>query len=110
MNQLHNVFHVHLLKPTHPNPFPNCIQPPPPPIEIDGKLKYEIAEIVDSKIDHLCHGKGLIYHVCWSGYKHTNDEFSWLPTAELVNAQDMIMDFHHAHLYKLGCEVLNLTP
>jgi Integrase zinc binding domain len=63
MNQLHNVFHVCLLKPTHPDPFPNHIQPPPPPIEIDGKLEYEITEIVDSKIDRHHHGKGLIYCV-----------------------------------------------
>jgi hypothetical protein len=45
MNQIHNVFHVRLLKPTHPDPFPGHIQPPPPPVEIDGELKYEIAEI-----------------------------------------------------------------
>jgi Chromo (CHRromatin Organisation MOdifier) domain len=110
MNQLHNVFHVCLLEPTHPNPFPNRIQPPPPPVEIDGELEYEIAEIVNSKIDHRRCSKGLIYCVHWSGYEHTNDEFTWLPAVELTNAQDAIMDFHHVHPDKPGREVLNLAP
>jgi hypothetical protein len=110
MNQLHNVFHMRLLEPTHPNPFPNRIQPPPPPIKINGELKYKIAEIIDSKIDRHCRGKGLIYHMCWSGYEHTNNEFSWLPAAELANAHDAIMDFHHAHPDKPGHKVLDLAP
>jgi hypothetical protein len=110
MNQLHNVFHVCLLEPTHPDPFPNHIQPPPPPVEINSELEYEIAEIVDSKIDCHCHSKGLIYCVCWSGYEHTNDKFSWLPAVELVNAHDMIMDFHHVHPNKPGHKVLDLAP
>jgi hypothetical protein len=46
----------------------------------------------------------------WSGYEHTNDEFTWLPAAELMNAQDAIMDFHCVHPDKLGCEVLDLMP
>jgi Chromo (CHRromatin Organisation MOdifier) domain len=109
MNKIHNVFHVCLLEPTHPDPFPDRIQLPPPPVEIDSKLEYEIAEIVDSKIDRRRRGGGLVYCVCWTGYEHTNDEFSWLPAAKLANAQDVIMDFHRVHPNKPGHEVLDLT-
>src|SRR6202790_3456885 len=63
MNQIHNVFHVRLLEPVQPDPFPHRMQPPPPPIEIDGELEYEIAEIVDSKIDRRHCGNGVIYRV-----------------------------------------------
>ena len=48
---VHPVFHVSMLEPTFPNEIPNCVQSPPPPVDIEGKLEYEISEIVDSKID-----------------------------------------------------------
>ena len=38
--------------PEIPNQIPNHIQPAPLPIEIDDELEYEIAEILDSKIDN----------------------------------------------------------
>src|SRR6202040_3280936 len=63
MNQIHNVFHLQLLEPVQPDPFPHHMQPPPPPIEIDSELKYEIAEIVDSKINRRCRSNGLTYCV-----------------------------------------------
>src|SRR6266705_4056125 len=51
MRAVHPVFHVSQLEPSVPNTIPNCIQPPPPPIEIDRELEFEIAEFLDSKID-----------------------------------------------------------
>src|SRR4029077_13893610 len=51
MKAVHPVFHVSQLEPSLPNTIPNRVQPPPPPIEIDGEPEYEIAEILDSKID-----------------------------------------------------------
>src|SRR6266705_2826088 len=48
MRAVHLVFHVSQLEPAVPNTIPNCIQPPPPPVEIDGEPEYEIAEILDS--------------------------------------------------------------
>jgi len=29
----------------------NSVNPPPPPIEIDGNLEFEMAHILDSKLD-----------------------------------------------------------
>jgi hypothetical protein len=49
---IHPVFHVSQLEPATPNTIPNCTQPPPPLIEIDGEIEYEIAAILDSKIDN----------------------------------------------------------
>ena len=31
--------------------IPNQIQPPPPPVEVDDDIEYEIAKILDSKLD-----------------------------------------------------------
>ena len=79
------VFHVSQLEPSVPNTIPNRTQPPPPPVEINGKIKYEIAEILDSKIDNQCRCK-LLYYIKWSGYKGTDEETSWLPATELEHA------------------------
>ena len=52
MRAIHPVFHISQLEPEIPNQIPNCVQPAPPPIEIDDEFKYEIAEILDSKVDN----------------------------------------------------------
>src|SRR5205807_7689955 len=51
MRSVHPVCHPSQLEPSAPNTIPNCVQTLPPPVEIDGKLEYEITEILDSKID-----------------------------------------------------------
>ena len=40
-----------LLEPATPNEIPNHVQSPPPPVEVQGELKCEISEVLDSKID-----------------------------------------------------------
>ena len=37
-----------MLEPATPNEIPNRVQSPPPPVNIEGELEYEIAEIVRS--------------------------------------------------------------
>ena len=52
MHAVHAVFHVSQLEPAIPNTIPNRTQPPPPQVEVDGKLEFEISKILDSKINH----------------------------------------------------------
>jgi len=51
MHAVHPVFHVSQLEPAIPNTIPDQIQPPLPPVEVDGELEFEISEILDSKVD-----------------------------------------------------------
>jgi hypothetical protein len=51
MCSVHPVFHVSQFEPATPNTIPNCIQPPLPPVEVNGEPEYEISEILDSKLD-----------------------------------------------------------
>ena len=51
MCSVHPVFHVSMLKPTISNTFSEKIQLAPTPVIIDRKPKYEISQIVDSKIN-----------------------------------------------------------
>lgn len=90
-----------MLEPAMPNTIPDWIQPPPPPIEVEGDIEYEIAEIVDSKIDKRRKCK-LLYYVRWLGYEGTDEEFSWLPTDELGHAVELVSNYHSAYLTKPG--------
>jgi len=40
-----------MLKPHTLSAIPNRTEPPPTPVEVEGDLEYEIAEILNTKID-----------------------------------------------------------
>jgi hypothetical protein len=101
MRGIHPVFHVIMLKPETPNTIPNRIQPPPPLIDIEGEQEYEIAQVLDSKVDQRRKCK-LLYLVKLSGYKGTDEETSWLPAKELEHAAELVMDFHLSYPHKPG--------
>ena len=101
MRGVHPVFHVSMLEPATPNEILNCTQSPPPPIDIDGELEFEIAEVVDSKINKRQRCK-LLYYIRWLGYEDTDEEFSWLPATELEHATELVADFHSAYPTKPG--------
>ena len=90
-----------MLEPVTLNTIPNHIVPPPPPVEIDGDFEHEISKVLNSKIDK-CHICKLLYLVQWTGYEGTDEETSWLPATELVNASEAVLDFHHAYLNNPG--------
>ena len=90
-----------MLEPHHTSSIPNRTAEPPPPVEVEGELEYEIAEVLDSKLDRRRRCK-LQYLVKWFGYEGTDEETSWLPADELGNATDLVMDFHRNYPAKPG--------
>jgi hypothetical protein len=102
MRAVHPVFHVSMLEPATPNTIPNRIQPPPPPVEIDGEPEFEISEILDSKIDNRRRLCKLLYLVRWTGYEGTDEETSWILASELGHALEIVADFHAAYPDKPG--------
>ncbi|KAE8216955.1 hypothetical protein CF319_g8841, partial [Tilletia indica] len=100
--KIHNVFHVSLLEPHKSNTITGRIQPPPPPVEVDGDIEYEVERIVDSKLDRR-YSSPLRYLVEWSGYTGP-DRFTWEPPDQL-NCPDHIADFHLRYPDKPGPEV-----
>ena len=98
---VHPVFHVSMLEPHHTSLIPNRISSPPPPVQVEGDLEYEIERILDSKIDKRYRCR-LLYYVKWLGYDGTDDEASWLPVTELEHAKDLLNDFHAAYPHKPG--------
>jgi hypothetical protein len=93
LHAIHPVFHVSQLEPATPNKILNHIQPPPPPIKINDDIEYEIAAVLDSKINNRWRCK-LLYFVRWAGYKGTDEENSLLPATELEHVQELLSDFH----------------
>ena len=67
LRTIHLVFHVSMLEPTTLNMIPNRVQPLPPPVVVDGEPEFEIAEILDSKVDHWRRSCKLLYLVRWTG-------------------------------------------
>src|SRR5258707_828962 len=74
-------------------------RPPPPPVEIDGNIEYEVSEILNSKLDrHFQGNRSLHYLVCWSRYEGMEEETSWVSAQDLEHAQEVIGIFHHHYL------------
>ena len=90
-----------MLEPTTLNAIPNRVQPLPP-IFMDGEPEFEIAEVLDSKIDHWHSKCKLLYLVHWTGYAGTDKEMSWILASELRNMPELISDFHQLYPAKPG--------
>jgi hypothetical protein len=89
--RIHPVFHVSLLEPYRTNTIPGRVQPPPPPIEVEGEEEFEVEEILDSRIRN---GK-LHYLVDWLGYGPSDR--TWEPAESLRNAPESVARFHSRH-------------
>jgi len=101
LHTIHPVFHVSQIEPAPLSNIPNRVNPPPPLLEIDGNLEFEVAQILDSKFDR--HRKEpLLYFVQWSGYKGTPDKYSWTPATDLENAADLMSDYHSLYPKRPG--------
>ena len=59
--RVHSVFHVNLLEPAATDPHAGHIQPPLPPIEVNGEAEWEVTAIVNSR--YFGRAKKLQYQV-----------------------------------------------
>src|SRR6266481_197758 len=97
LQRIHPVFHVSLLQPTSDSSILNCIEDPPPPLELDGSNEYEVQRVLDSKINCCRKGSGLVYLVEWLGFDNTTESTSWEPEENLRNAPDLVRAFHRSY-------------
>lgn len=86
--KIHPVFHVSLLSPHHEDDIPGRTQPPPPPIEVEGDLEYEVDEVVDARRFR----RKFQYLVRWKGYSREHD--TWVNAEDMGNAQAKIRAFY----------------
>jgi len=102
MRAVHPIFHVCQLEPAILNTIPDQIQPPLPPVEVDGEPEFEISEILNSKVDRQRRSCKLLYLVRWSSYEGTDEETSWLLATELGNATELLENYHVRYPDKPG--------
>ena len=87
-----------LLVHAYTDPFPLRQQAPPPPVEIEGDIEYEVSKILDTKLDRRFQpDNALHYLVRWTGYKGTDNETSWIPARDLEHAPELVQSFHHCY-------------
>ncbi len=85
--RVHPVFHVSLLEPYRDS---GRVQPPPPPIEMEGTLEYEVDTILDHRFRGTRNPKAS-YLVAWKGYGPEHN--TWEPEANVVNAPDKVAHY-----------------
>ena len=90
---IHPVFHVSLLEPYKPDPA-RAEPPPPLPIEVDGEERWQVSEVLDSRI----HRNKLQYLVRWEGFSDKDDQ--WLDAREIAHITNLLDAFHKAYPHK----------
>jgi hypothetical protein len=93
--RIHPVFQCSLLEKYVTSEIPGRINPPPPPVEIDGNVEYEVEDIVDAKYV----GKTLKFLVCWKGYSAARN--TWEPLECLENCPEILERFKARYPEKL---------
>jgi hypothetical protein len=88
MRKLHPVFHASLLRPYRDS---GRVQPPPPPIEIEGDLEYEVEQVLDHRLRKYGKRERAEYLIKWKGYGHEHN--TWEPERNLTNASDVLQNF-----------------
>ncbi|MBW0492322.1 hypothetical protein O181_032037 [Austropuccinia psidii MF-1] len=95
---VHPVFHVSLLEPVKQSTMPNQNQLPPPPVIVGEKEEWEVAQVLDSKLNR---GK-LRYLVEWKGFSEDPERTAWEQASNLTNSPDIVKDFHSLYSDKPG--------
>ena len=85
--RIHPVFHVSLLEAYRSD---GRIQPPPPPLDLEGVLEYEVESILDHRFRGRRHPR-TSYLVAWKGYGPEHN--SWEPEKNVVNAPEQVADY-----------------
>lgn len=89
---VHPVFNKVLLKPAVEPEFESQRREPlPPPVLINDKEEYKVAEILDSQV--YGRWKKLQYLVKWVGY----EDPTWEPAVNVENAKEVVEEFHKKH-------------
>jgi hypothetical protein len=85
--RIHPVFHVSLLELYKSN---ERVQPPPPPIELEGHLEYEVESILDHRFTSKKRDR-VSYLLKWKGYDQSHN--SWEPETHVANCPDLVGEF-----------------
>jgi hypothetical protein len=86
--RIHDVFHVSLLKPYHPD---SRVKAPPPPLHIGGNLEYEVETILNHRDRRRGRSTRREFLVKWVGYQPEHN--TWEPEKHLVHSPDILAKY-----------------
>ncbi|MBW0485696.1 hypothetical protein O181_025411 [Austropuccinia psidii MF-1] len=92
------VFHVALLEPVKQSTIPNQQPLPPPPVIVKEQEKWEVAQVLDSKLKRGT----LWYLVEWKELNEDRERTTWEPASNLTNSPNLVKDFHTLYPDKPG--------
>jgi hypothetical protein len=93
--RIHNVFHVSLLKPYKTD---GSVQPPPPPVAIDGHLEWEVEDLLGVRQVKAGTKFRQEFLVKWKGFGH--EHCTWEPETNLTNCSAILSLFWKAQALK----------
>ena len=90
MRSIHPVFHTSVLRRYRTGP--GLIRPPPP-VELDGELEYEVERILDKRMAKFRskHKRVPQYLIKWKGYGHEHN--TWEPLSNLTHCNEILQAF-----------------
>jgi hypothetical protein len=94
--RVHPVFHISLLELYRED---GRVQPPPPPIKMEGALEYEVESIFEHRFRGIKNPKAY-YKVAWKDYGVEHN--SWEPESNVVNAPEIVADYWKRQAEKQG--------
>ncbi|MBW0591746.1 hypothetical protein O181_131461 [Austropuccinia psidii MF-1] len=94
----HPIFHVSLLEPVKQSTIPNRHQLPPPPVLVEEQEKWEMTQVLDSKLKR---GK-LWYLLECKGFSEDPERTTWEPASDRTNLPDLVKDLHSLYPDKPG--------
>lgn len=89
------VLHADRLRKADNNPLPGQIPTPPPAVEVDGDLEWEVEKILSSRLNR---GQ-LEYKIQWQGW---DPDDTWYPAGNLRNAPLALKTYHDAYPQEAG--------
>jgi hypothetical protein len=92
--RVHPVFHVSLLELYKSD---GRVRPPPPPIELEDALEYELNVIEKHRITGKKHSK-ISFLIAWKGYGPEHN--SWKPEKNVANAPEKIAEYWKRYAMK----------
>ena len=88
MQQVHNVFHVSLIKQYRSD---GCTQPPPPPDLVDDCPEWTVEQVLDQRTLHRGRQKKIEYLISW--VSHGDEHNTWEPAKNVSNSAELVQDY-----------------